>query len=220
VIVYGNDDVLKVMEYSKEKAKLNDGQIISIEEKLTSSADLPTYYSRDRRIRVLPIPTPHAPHYHSIHLYQGHIKQEPSKAGDWKEGTNFSFLIDFLGEKGEIKFRIYINSAAAGIPERFVPPENLAEYPVDVAILCVASFSYVDDYPDYFLKTLQPRHIMLSHWENFFQKREKLQEKPMSVPFTNMKKFLDRLNVLTQTLPSSPEWTLPNLDTEVMIYFR
>lgn len=220
VMMYGSNDMMKIMESQRKEGVPLSAQVISVEVAVEDrQLSSEWYYSINKQIRVLPIYTDHAPHFYGLHFYTGSPRKNPKKAAHWKEGTNISYFIDFLDESGEINFRIYINSSATDESEYIIPHDVLAERPVDLAILCAASFAYVDAYPSALLKSLNPQHIIVSHWENFFQKREKLMEKPMIVPFTNLRKFLANVDKTTQQLGQQPTWTLPALEVEVIIRF-
>ncbi|MNJ70108.1 hypothetical protein D3C77_665300 [compost metagenome] len=39
---------------------------------------------------------------------------------------------------------------------------------VDVLIMCAASTTQVSQYPDALLRYLQPRQLLIGHWEDFF----------------------------------------------------
>lgn len=220
LLVLGSNDMIKVMKYRTGDNNTSFNHIISVEDQLTDLNTIgKSYYSFDKKIRILPIRTEHAPHFYGMHFYKGHIKKNPKRAPQWKEGTNIAYLIDFLADDGRINFRTYICSAAANTPKGFVPPSVLAQHPVDLAILCVASYAYVKDYPFQHLENLNPKHIILSHWENFFQSKTKLDQNPMIVPFTNVKAFLKRVDEASKGLSYSPKWTMPNPGAEITFGF-
>ena len=106
----------------------------------------------------------------------------------WKEGEDYSFLLELEGEGGERPFRIFIQSSSctppAGIPDFLGQDE-----PVDLAFIGVASASNVPDYPVTLLRAIRPRYVVFIHWEDFFRSYD-LQ--PEIVRATNFKKFLRR----------------------------
>ncbi len=168
---------------------------------------IPDYYhTSDHRIRVLPIPSEHAPHLWGMKLISAKKLNRdafffPRKARRFPEGENYNFLIDFLGKTGEIEFRIFSHAGAAcsdgiGLPSQ----EILDQKSVDVLLLCVASFNQVKNYPDQIISLLQPKHIIGNHWENFFRSYRKNIEKPATVPGTNVRKFVTQLNQHLQEL--------------------
>jgi L-ascorbate metabolism protein UlaG (beta-lactamase superfamily) len=149
---------------------------------------------KNHSIRILPILSEHAPHYFGMKFFGGNIDSTQtnpiSYAAQFKQGQSLSYLIDFM-EKGQPVFRIYIQGSASQSPAGF-PPQLLDNKGIDVAILCVASYRYVHDYPEEILNRLRPKYVILSHWENFFNKRTSLQQTPAEVPFTDVNKFLTR----------------------------
>lgn len=78
-------------------------------------------------------------------------------------GEPLAFDIELLGDGGEPRFRIYYNDSAAP------SPLGQTTGPFDLAILTVAQWAYVRDYPRDLLLTLQPRHVLASHWDYFFR---------------------------------------------------
>lgn len=189
---------------------------------ITESVKNDFIYSKNGQIRILPIPSEHAPHFLGMSLIpnkeleQG-LTEYPKKILKFPEGENYNFLIDFLDEEGEISFRIFSNAGSAcnsGVG--FPPAEVLAEKEVDVLLLCVASYKQVEGYPDELIEYIKPKHIVLNHWENFFKPIQKLQEKPAAVPATNVKKFIKNLE---QTWGDSTDFSLPLPLTELTFYY-
>jgi hypothetical protein len=39
---------------------------------------------------------------------------------------------------------------------------------VDVAIICAGNAEYATGYPGLMLRAMDPKHVIVSHWENFF----------------------------------------------------
>ena len=59
-------------------------------------------------------------------------------------------LIDFLNPDGKIAFRIYYQDTASSPGMGYIPDfDPVDQAPVDVAILCVGSFSQVKDHPEH-----------------------------------------------------------------------
>ncbi|MEO9806406.1 MAG: hypothetical protein ABJF04_24305 [Reichenbachiella sp.] len=156
-------------------------------------------------IRVLPIATSHAPHFRLLSVpfrfYRGKAKPikgfssdtDKTKAGKWRVGKTFAFLIDFMEDK-KVLFRIYVQSSAAPSPNGFVHDQVLNEKDIDLAILGAASFNYVKgkDYPEKLIANLKPKRIIIGHWEDFFRAYQ--DDPKRTVRFTNMKKFILKFN--------------------------
>ncbi|MEM7414415.1 MAG: hypothetical protein AAF389_02895 [Gemmatimonadota bacterium] len=146
------------------------------------------------RIRVLPLKSWHAPHFDGLTLYRGTAdvprRAEPTRAGEWLDGFTVAFLIDFLDDDGTIAHRIYYQDAVTQAPWGFAPVTLIAERPVDVAILVPATFDQVDWHPEAFVENLQPKRILLGHWEDFFIP---VDEETRSVMLADMDHFEARL---------------------------
>lgn len=69
--------------------------------------------------------------------------------------------------------RVQYQDAASSPPFGFVPdlPEK-EQKRVDFAILCVASFWQVNNYPEGIINTMRPKNIILGHWEDFSEGRK------------------------------------------------
>lgn len=134
-------------------------------------------------IRFMPVSSDHAPQLcrwnHPPCTYARCEVGEPWTA-EWTTkrmkslcgGAAFAFVIDLLGEKDAVRFRIYYNDTAAS-PPFGIPPHSLGdEHPYDLAVLCMASFHFVVEYPEMILDMLQPRHVLVSHYDDFFRKQK------------------------------------------------
>jgi hypothetical protein len=89
-----------------------------------------------------------------------------------------------------VLFRIYYQDAVAPEPQGFAPASVLEEHPVDVAILVPATFEEVPWHPEAIVWNLQPRSILLGHWEDFFQPYDR---RAQPVPLTDLAEFERRL---------------------------
>ncbi len=173
-------------------------------------------YVADRSIRFMALRSEHAPHFLGIKMFGGDVPKDldrlPRSAYGWKEGQTFAFLIDFLGADGSVRLRLHYQDAASNPPAGFVPPPaTAATEPVDVAILCVASFGEVNDYPEAIVRQLQPRTVVLGHWESFFRSPDLPLQ---AVPLTDTKTFALRL---TDALPIGGRWYTPRPNATLRI---
>jgi hypothetical protein len=67
-------------------------------------------------------------------------------------------VIDLLGTSDkDVRYRIYYNDSASS-PGKGIPQLD-DDHPFDLAILCMASFHFVKDYPEGLLCALKPRHL-------------------------------------------------------------
>ena len=197
-------------------------------------------YVADGTIRFMAVRSEHAPHFLGIKMFSGSVDDDlehlPHTAYGWKEGQTFAFLIDFLGADGHVRVRVHYQDAGSNPPNGFDPPPDAAAsnpsglappsdptgsgpagqtpaagQPVDVAILCVASYGQVDDYPEAVVHQLQPHTVVLGHWENFFRSPDLPLE---AVPLTDTKTFVLRL---TDALPPGARWYTPRPDATLRI---
>jgi len=158
-------------------------------------------------MRVMALRSEHAPQFLGVRAFAGSLDQDltalPRNASGWKGGRTLAFLIDVLGADGTPLLRFHYQDAASTPPLGFPPPiETIGSRPVDVALLCVASFEEVRRYPEDLIGRLKPRHVVLSHWENFFSKRRP----PSPLLFLDTQGFSRRL---TGALPPGASWYTP-----------
>lgn len=156
-------------------------------------------------LRVLPVRSDHAPHFAGMTLYDGERSAEmpsaPRSAEEWLAGRTLAFVVEVLGPDGAPALRIYIQDAVAREPWGFVPPDI---GPIDVAILVPATYAEVEWHPEAILENTRARHVVLGHWENFF---EPPTIDPHPVPFTLLPDFVARLRRFLDG--DDTRWTLP-----------
>lgn len=101
-------------------------------------------------------------------LYPGEVADggpRPSRnAWDFRVGDTYAFLFELSDDRSTNT--IYFAGAAHGGPDGF-PDSSIST--VDVAILCVPTWKLAKGYPANLIDRLQPRHIVASHYNNFFQ---------------------------------------------------
>jgi hypothetical protein len=155
----------------------------------------------------------HAPIIAGISFFEGHydapLAAIPTRASGWLEGQTLAYLIDFLGVDGKtVEFRIHYQDAASNKPLGFPPPLAALDdkRPVDLALVCMPGFNEVKNYPDDLLARLTPRHIVLIHWENFFETLPDDWHQLHTVPHEPADKFLAHLKTI---VPSDVDVTLP-----------
>jgi L-ascorbate metabolism protein UlaG (beta-lactamase superfamily) len=85
---------------------------------------------------------------------------------DLRCGQTHAFVIEVLNDDDTMRCRIYYNDSAAQPPKGLPPPE-LA--PFDLAVVCMASYHFIHDYPERLLERAKPRHVVISHWDDFFE---------------------------------------------------
>jgi len=184
-------------------------------------------YTKNKKVRVLPIPTEHAPHFCGMKFISSKkltqdLSKYPTKVRKFPEGENYNFIIDILDSIGEIKFRIFSHAGAACEGEIGIPEDNLLnEKDVDVLFLCVANFNQVENYPEKVIQRLKPKFIIGNHWENFFRAYNKNIIRPATVPGTNVKKFILKVNQQLKklNLKDSTNLFLPLPNTTIEIVY-
>lgn len=179
---------------------------------------------RDLPVRFHKVKTQHAPHFWGIHLGQHEIGTpwtEPwreHKFLDLKEGQPYAFVIELLSRNNNPLFRIYYEDSAN--PEGQGVPDVTGTY--DLAALVMASFRFVRNHPGFILDRLQPKHVLVIHYEDFFQDRTKPVRFVFPLSNSEANRFmartrdaLDKAKVETRGPespvcgPSSPGWTMP-----------
>jgi len=71
----------------------------------------------------------------------------------------------------------------------------LVKKKVDIAVLCYASTTYVDDYPGSIVKDINPSKLVIVHWEDFFRE-PRADDDVKLVRKTNPKKARQRFDEL------------------------
>jgi hypothetical protein len=152
-------------------------------------------------MRVMPIEAQHAPHLGCVHMMK-HCTYCPNfenrknassktRALNWREGRTYSFLLDIWDASKRDTLRIFIQTSSCNPPFGFPPATELGKKKVDVAILCVASYAWVNNYPEAILSLLKPKQTILVHWEDFF--KDMYVDHPKGVSGTRFKPFMKRL---------------------------
>lgn len=126
------------------------------------------------RLRVMPIASEHSPHVGRWVFAGGKMRdaldQLPADSLDWKAGKTISYLVDFLDDGGRVNYRVFVQTSSSNPPKGIPPPEVLADgYSVNVAVICAANYTSVDEYPETLLAALKPREVVIVHWEKFWE---------------------------------------------------
>jgi len=177
----------------------------------------PWIWIPETRVRFLPIKSEHAPHFAGIKLMTGQLHKNldrlPARANGWVEGRTLAFLIEFLHPtEDRALFSLHYQDAASNPPLGYPPPDLT----VDAALVCVASHREVSDYPGNLLQRVQPRHVVLGHWENFFAPYTQDLDELRGVPFSDPWDFIDQVEGYVATSQGS-RWTLPAPGSELVL---
>jgi len=145
--------------------------------------------------RFMPLLSDHAPHFAGVYLLPRRIPRplpyRPWWMFSYPQGTTLAYLVDVTDASGKVVFRLHYQDSASPPPRGFPPEAEIARQPVDLAILCGASFAQVRGYPDALLATLHPRNAVVGHWEDFLVHNRR--NPPPGVPFTNYERLERRL---------------------------
>ena len=158
------------------------------------SSGAATWLQVNQHIRMMAFCSQHPAQVAGVyHFGAGSIDTDqcdvPSAASGWLEGQTLAFVIDFLDDLGKPAFRVYYQDAPTSSPIGHVPDAILAQKPVDVALLCVGSYDYVDNQPGDIIANLQPRFALSGHWEDFFQP---VDSPPQPIPLMDLNTYVTR----------------------------
>jgi hypothetical protein len=163
------------------------------------------------RARLLAIPSAHSDQFRldvlglkwAVHTWRGDIDREraglPRSASEWAEGPVFSYLLDFLDDKGAPVFRVYYQDSGTHAPVGFVPtvsPESHEPWDgkaVDVALICGGGdFKRMVRHPEGIIANTRPRHVVVGHWEDFFVTQAAIctEKAVRGIPLSDTKAFL------------------------------
>jgi metallo-beta-lactamase superfamily protein len=162
----------------------------------------------------------HAPHIFGIEFMhsQGDITEQreiPKSAGEYVDGTTLVYLIDFRDSSQKVTFRIFATgtvNSQDGAQALKKAEKDIKEYSTDVAILCVPGWDQVAGYPESVLSVLRhlddngqwqigPRHVVLSHYDNFwapYKNREDPKDKMDFIIRANYPGFVKKLKTLNK----------------------
>jgi L-ascorbate metabolism protein UlaG (beta-lactamase superfamily) len=209
--IYGNATMKNIL-----RVVLPEERLIALDDNTTQPLLGQWQDIAGANIRILATKSEHAPHRClfgrslCVTAFRGDVSEPlshlPHTAWGWKGGQPLTYLIDFLGPKGVVDFRIYYQDAASNPPSGFPSPPDVDQKAIDVAILCVPGFNEVQDYPEELLRTLKPRFVILAHWESFFRPRTGDPGELAVVPGgTNPRRFIDRMEVACPAV----QWLMP-----------
>ena len=133
------------------------------------------------RMRLLAIPSEHSDQFRfsafglvwPLHAFRGEVTEDaptlPKTAAEWAEGRTFAYLLDFLDASGATEFRVYFQDSGTHVGVGFGPAPGDPDYrKVDVALICGSGDFRGLDHPQGIITHLQPRHVIVGHWEDFF----------------------------------------------------
>lgn len=96
----------------------------------------------------------------------------PRRARDWRMGTALAWSVDIHDANGAVALRVVLHDAAATGDVVRDAVQALARLPSarrTLALVVPANYDNAAGYPDVLLASLQPDHVLLAHWEDFFR---------------------------------------------------
>lgn len=130
-------------------------------------------------VRVRPIAWAHAPNFARFTFASDSQrtprKRLPRSTHGWRMGEPLAWAIDVLDARGDVALRLFHHDAGADREVVLRALEVLATMPAartTVVIMTAANYDKATAYPDAMLATLQPDHVLLGHWEDFFRAPE------------------------------------------------
>ncbi len=102
----------------------------------------------------------------------------PLRTEKYRCGAVFRVEIEVFG-------RTIVHLGSAEIVERTAPPKD-----VDLLLMCVAGWQSSERFPERVARALDPKAILLSHWDNFF---DPLDSPVRALPAMAVQKLTDRL---------------------------
>lgn len=154
------------------------GRFCSLAGKVNDDARDATWVQVSPHMKVAAIQAQHFEHarlrgwsfFYADGEHEQPLADPPSHLFSWRVGATYSYLIDILdgGTPGKTLYRILYMPSAATHPKG-APPEGLVKdgRRIDLAILGAAQLERDTTYPGALLQALDPRAVMLVHWENF-----------------------------------------------------
>jgi hypothetical protein len=174
--IYGGPTVANILA----GAALEPGRVQVIERSNTGGPVAPGtwYYLDGGRFRFMALWSEHPPNFGGVTFAAGRTLEPrselPRSAWGYKLGEPYAYLIDVIRSDSTPALRVLFHDAAVG-PERApLPPfESRDTRPIDVFIVTAGNFDAVQDYPTAHLTALQPRRVIVAHWESFFRSPER-----------------------------------------------
>lgn len=176
-------------------------------------------------MRVLIIPSSHAPHIGKLHFMRGNCdtnyfnsftnSSQKIKANQFKEGHTYAYVLDILN-KDSIAFRVLIKGAGCEVNNGLISEEILKEHGIDLAILQIASANFTTCYPQKILTQVKPKQVLITHWEDFFKPYSP--SKIKTIKATNFHYFFKKVKAINndwQTNKLSDKFYMPKPGTIV-----
>jgi L-ascorbate metabolism protein UlaG (beta-lactamase superfamily) len=167
-------------------------------------------------LRLRSLSAGHAPQIGNRLLWPGQIgeqrKKPPAKVRDFQAGRVLAYFIEL--DAGAKTHRIVFLSSAPTL-HRELARRLRASSPIDVLILPVASWDKVEGYPGTLVRALEPRYIVLSHFNDLFD-RQRPQRTLRFADLDGMLKVLQQ-EVGNRTSPGFERIIVPDIKAELLL---
>ncbi len=133
-------------------------------------------YNKDSTIRVIAIPSVHAPHIGCMKFLSGSYTENQNKyplaIWKWKEGATYSYIVDIM-EKDSVVYRVaQING---DIKDKNLQYLFSLDESKNIDLMMCIFWKYKLNFPRIknLYKNINPSNLVLIHWNNFFQPLER-----------------------------------------------
>jgi hypothetical protein len=163
------------------------------------------------RVRIYPLLSEHTPNFVAgpvrLTIAPGEapddLREQPDQAWDWYAGSTLAYLIEFRRTDGTVAFRVHFQDAAS-TPPLGLPPRMPYQLRIDALLLTAGNYRNAGrDYPTTLIKLLDPRYVVVGHWEDFFNPLTRLAN---AIPFQGFGALARR--IATSISPGSA-WATP-----------
>jgi L-ascorbate metabolism protein UlaG (beta-lactamase superfamily) len=224
VKIFGDQSTKNVLQNFIANAQFNNSDSFVYQPK-----QKPIWITINKEMRVLIIPSSHAPHLGKLHFMKGHTDsshfkqftqaEQEIKANEFKEGHTFAFIVDLL-QNDSIILRTLRKGAGCETNNGFLFNEIIEEHAIDLALLQMASANFTNCYPQNILSQTKPKFVVLTHWEDFF--RPYGDPKTKTLRATNFQYFFKQSKSVKKAWPYKYEkekFCMPKPGTLMLIDF-
>ncbi len=224
VKIYADESTRTVIQHFIKKTSF-----LNADSFVFKNNEIPKWIYINSEMRMLIIPSSHAPHLGKLHFMKGNTDSlyfknftnstQKISANQFKEGHTFAFILDIL-QADTIAFRVLIKGAGCKINNGRISDEILKEHGIDLAVMQIASANYTDCYPQNLLAQIKPKQVLITHWEDFF--RPYAPNKIKTVRATNFAYFFKKIKTIEGVWPVkklSDQFYMPKPGTMVIYEF-
>jgi hypothetical protein len=163
------------------------------------------------RVRIYPLLSEHTPNFVAgslrLTIAPGEAPEDltepPKRAWDWYAGSTLAYLIEFRRPDRTVAFRVHYQDAAS-TPPLGLPPRMPYKLRIDALILTAGNYRNAGrDYPTTLIKLLEPRYVIVGHWEDFFNPLVRFAN---AIPFQGYGALAKRIE---KSIPAGSVWATP-----------